>query len=350
MTSGPVPAPPPASSPQEQAAVLLNHVAGYIGHRTIAIGLRSGIIAALAESASSAEDLAGRLGYDCFYVSVWCRSALAAGVLQRAGDGYELAPHTATLLLEVEGPGFVGGLFPLVQQPEMFDRFEQRLGSGERTWWNETSPEWIAGVAATGRPFYTRLVPDGLARVPGLADRLRAGCRVADTASGSGLGLLALAVHYPDCHLVGIDGDAHSLGAASEALERAGVEDRVSMICSPLEEMRLDEPVSLVINNISMHECRDIDAVTQRVRDMLEPGGWFVISDFPFPDDDDDETLRSVPGRIMSGIQFFEAQIGDQLLSRTTYDDLLTRHGFEGLGHFQLTPVHAVTYGRTPEG
>ena len=335
-------------TPPEQAGVLLSHVAGYIGHRTIAMGLRAGIIAALAEvhTGLSAEDLAGRLDYDAFYVSVWCRSALAAGVLRRVGDGYDLAPHMATLLLDVGGPGFVGGLFPLVQQPEMFDYFEQRLGSGERTWWDTTSPDWITGVAATGRPFYIRLVPGGLAQVPGLSERLRDGCRVVDTACGSGLGLLALADHYPAASLVGIDGDARSVESAREKVEQAGVAGRVSVLCSPLEEMRIDEPATVVINNISMHECRDIDAVTRRVKDMLEPGGWFVISDFPFPDDD--ETLRSVPGRIMSGIQFFEAQIGDQLLPRTAYDDLLTRHGFEGLGHFQLTPVHAVTYGRTP--
>jgi len=70
-----------------------------------------------------------------------------------------------------------------------------------------------------------------------------------------------------------------------------------------------------------MHECPDIDRVTQNVQAALEPGGWFVISDLPFPDTD--QGLRNVPGRIMSGIQFFEAQIDDQLLPRTYYDDLL---------------------------
>lgn len=49
----------------------------------------------------------------------------------------------------------------------------------------------------------------------------------------------------------------------------------------------------------------------------------------------------------MSGIQFFEAQIDDQLLPRAAYDDLLARHGFRDLGSLQLSPVHAVTYART---
>ncbi len=82
-------------------------------------------------------------------------------------------------------------------QPEVFDRFEQTLSSGDRTWWDETSPEWIDRVSATGRPFYTRLVPGGLDQVPGLSERLIAGVRIADTACGAGLGVIRLAEQYP---------------------------------------------------------------------------------------------------------------------------------------------------------
>ena len=79
---------------------------------------------------------------------------------------------------------------------------------------------------------------------------------------------------------------------------------------------------------------------------MLEPGGWFLISDFPFPDTA--EGLRTVRGRIMTGIQYFEAQIDHQLLPRSYYDDLLTRHGFTDIGDATLTPLHALTWGRAP--
>ncbi|MBA3248980.1 MAG: hypothetical protein H0T66_01400 [Geodermatophilaceae bacterium] len=93
-----------------------------------------------------------------------------------------------------------------------------------------------------------------------------------------------------------------------------------------------------------MHECRDADRVTANVKAALRPGGSFVISDFSFPDSDGG--LRTVPGRVMCAIQFFEAQIDDQLLPRSAYDDLLTRHGFTDLGSAQLTPMHALTWGR----
>lgn len=330
----------------DQAPILLTQVAGYVGFRTIALGLRTGLVDALARTpaGSSADDLAEQLDLDPFYVAVWCRGALAAGVCERDGDRYRLAPHVATLLLDTDSPAHVGGVFDVLGQPEVFDRFEANLAGGERTWWDETSPHWIAGVAGTGRPFYTRLVPGGLEQVPGLADRLARGGRIVDTACGAGVGLIRLATSFPATEVVGVDGDAHSLELAARRIAEAGLEDRITLRHQPLEELALDAPATLVINNISMHECRDIDEVTRRIRRSLEPGGWFVVSDFPFPDTV--EGLRTVPGRIMSGIQFFEAQIDDQLLPRTAYDELLSRHGFSDLGSLQLTPMHALTYGR----
>jgi SAM-dependent methyltransferase len=331
----------------DAAPAVLSLVAGYVGHRTVAIGLRRGLIRHLADHpGTTADDLADALDLDPFYVSVWCRAAVAAGVLDRDGAGFRPAPHMATLLLDSSSPAYAGALFPIFEQPEMIGRFEATLASGERMWWDDTSPEWMAAVAGTGTPFYTRLVPGGLDRVPGLAEQLAAGCTVVDSACGAGVGVLRLATAYPRCRIVGVDGDRSTVDAARRRVDEAGLADRVEIVHSALEDLAAEQPATVVVNNISMHECRDIDRVTENVRAALEPGGWFVISDFPFPDTD--AALRSVPGRIMSGIQFFEAQIDDQLLPRAAYDDLLARHGFTDLGSAQLAPVHALTWGRRP--
>ena len=132
----------PAAGPtvKEQGGALLAHAAGYASHRTIGIGLRSGLLAELdrVPDGATPEQLAERLGMDPFYVSVWCRAAFAAGVCERAGDGYRLAPHMATLLLDQSSPAYAGGVFAVLEQHEMFGRFEASLASGARMWWDDT--------------------------------------------------------------------------------------------------------------------------------------------------------------------------------------------------------------------
>jgi SAM-dependent methyltransferase len=295
----------------QQAGKLLTQIAGYVGVRTIVIGLRLGLLEEIGkhEDGITTESLAQQLSLDSFYVGVWCRSAYSAEILDLGEqDRYRLAPHMDKLLLDVNFPGHIGGVPQVMVQPEFFERFEEKLPSGDRLWWDQCSPDFIKAVSGTGRPFYNRMIPGGLAKVPGLQKRLEDGASVMELACGAGNGLAAMAKTYPNCSFEGVDGDAYSL------------------------------------INISMHECRDIDKVTSNVLKALKPDGYFVISDFPFPASA--EASRTVPARVMSGIQFFEALIGDQLMPTQAFVDLLNRHGFRDVEAFEVTPVHAVTYGR----
>ncbi|MFQ5925736.1 MAG: class I SAM-dependent methyltransferase, partial [Dehalococcoidia bacterium] len=275
----------------------------------------------------------------------WCRSAYASEVLELGeNQTYRLAPYVDKLLLEQDFPGYIGAMSRLMVQPEIFDEFVEKLPSGQRTWWDQHSPAFIQLVSGAGRPFYIRLIPGGLSQVPGLSDRLAQRARVLELACGAGVGLMRMAQTYPQSTLVGVDGDAYSLELTADRLRQGGLQDKVSLVRSMLEEVNASEEFDLALINISMHECRDIEKVTSNVHRALKPDGYFVISDFPFPEST--EGCRTVPGRLMCGIQFTEALKGDQLLPTRAYVNLLTKHGFRSVGAFDLTPVHAVTHGQ----
>ena len=332
--------------PQEQAGVLLGNAAGYIATRTIRIGLDRGLFELIGETGPiSSADLAEAGGLDKMYSEVWCRSAFAAGVLEgHQKDAYTLAPHIEVLLLDQSSPAYVGGLFKVLTEPEVFDIFTENFESGERIWWDQTSPAWIAAVGETGGAFNTRFIPGGISQVPGAADRLATGTKALELACGTGVGLVRLGTEYPNLDLVGLDGDAHSLRSAGSRIDDAGMVGRVHLIHSGMEDLDAEEEFDAITINVSMHECRDIEKVTEAVHRALKPGGYFLNSDFPFPETGDG--VKTVPGRIMSGIQFFEALIDDQLLSVNYYLELYDRHGFAEKGVVEVTPLHAITWAR----
>lgn len=333
----------------EQAAKVLSQIAGYVGFQTIRIGVEHGLIEALADrsQALTPQELAEAVETDPFYTEVWSRAAVAAGVLEAmSGERVQLAPHMATVILDSFSPAYVGGLFKVMALPEMFEHFSDALPSGKQVWWNELSPEFIHGVAGTSRPFYTRLLGAGISQVPGLQEALERGVRVVEFACGTGDGMLRLAERFPNSSFVGVDGDPASLEQASGATEDAGLRDRVSLVQSTLETFDHEAQYDVALINVSMHECRDIEEATANIRRSLRSGGIFVISDFPFPESP--EGLGTVPGRILTGIQYFEARIGDQLLPTREFFELLQRHGFKNVGSFDLSPVHAITHGEAP--
>ena len=331
---------------QQQAGKLLGHFAGYVGLKTIQIGLANGLFATLAENPGgmTPAELASSAGVDEFYAGVWARGAFAAELLEVDSDGrYAMVPHLDKLILNEDFPAYLGGIPIVFNHPEIFDNFSKNLKSGRRIWWDDASPEFIQAVSGTGRPFYNRLIPGGLDKVEGLTAKLQGGAKVLELAVGAGRGLVKLAEAYPNIKITGVDGDAHSVGLANERLQTAGLTDRVQIVTSPLEDYVAENEFDLAVINISMHECRDIDKVTVNVLRALKPGGCFIISDFPFPASH--ETMRTLPGRVLSGIQYFEAQIDAQLMPTSAFVELLERHGFKDVKGMDITPVHNLICG-----
>ena len=82
---------------------------------------------------------------------------------------------------------------------------------------------------------------------------------------------------------------------------------------------------------------------TTNGRFCFGPGGTFLVSEFPFSEHEED--CRTVPGRLMCDVQFFEAHIGCQLLPTARFVDLLEQAGFREVGVIDVTPVHVVVHG-----
>ena len=210
---------------QQQAGKLLSQVAGYVGVRTMDIGLRLGLLEEIARHSHgiTAEALAKQKELDPLYVQVWCRSAYASEVLELGeGQTFRLAPYVDRLLLNQDFPGYIGSLPRIMVQPEIFEQFAEKLPSGQRIWWDQCSPAFIQSVSQTARPFYTRLIPGGLSQIPGLLDRLAQGARVLELACGAGVGLMRMAQTYTQSTFVGVDGDAYSLELVAERLRQGG--------------------------------------------------------------------------------------------------------------------------------
>ncbi|MCI0882619.1 MAG: hypothetical protein J4O05_10960, partial [Chloroflexi bacterium] len=94
----------PTAQPEvpEQAGKILAQFAGYVGFKTIEMGLNNGLFEALRQHPDglAADDLAREAGTDKFYTGVWSKAAYGAGILEQSGaDKYVLAPHMDKLLL-----------------------------------------------------------------------------------------------------------------------------------------------------------------------------------------------------------------------------------------------------------
>jgi SAM-dependent methyltransferase len=322
-------------------------LAGTASVWALELGLRLGVIDHLAtcRRGATAGDVASVLGLDPQYTHVLLRAMYAAEVVHRDGHRYQLAPHMGMLLLDQDSPTYLGGAVRvLVALRETFLDLRDFARSGTREWWSDFDPEWIEAVAAHCQAYYRRLLDTALPELPDLRAMLDQGVRYLDLACGTCLGPAKLVAAYPKTSVTAVDADPYSLASAQREMTQRGIADRFTFVESFLEDLDCDGGHDVAVINVSLHEARDIAAVVERVHAALEPGGVFLVSEFPFPENE--EGCRSVPGQLMCGVQFFEAHIGCQLLPAARFVEHLDAAGFADIGIIDINPLHVVIHGR----
>jgi trans-aconitate 2-methyltransferase len=140
----------------------------------------------------------------------------------------------------------------------MADQFKEPMNTGAREWDAETYDAVSDPQFEWGMEVLERL-------------ELRGDEVAVDAGCGSGRVTAELADRLPKGRVIAVDG---SEAMVEKAKERLG--DRADYLVSDLVELELDEPVDLVFSTATLHWIQDHDALFQRLRAALKPGGRLV--------------------------------------------------------------------------
>ena len=330
---------------KEAASKITNYFGGYFAIWTIDLGLRKGLFAEIAKHPQgiSSKSLAKKLNFDHLYIDVWCRNAYGAELLEIKDESYVLPLNLATLLLDRDSPFYVSGTAQaLVGLRDVFVSLRSWIKTGKHIWWDSTPREFVDAVAESSRPFYSRLL-NFVENNSNLKDRLTNKETLLEVGVGYGTGLIRFAQKYPRAKFIGVDGDSYSLKQAKANFTKTKLADRVRFVKSTFEDLSLSEVADIALINISLHEARDKKQAVKAMYKALKRGGVILVSEFPYPETP--EGLKTPPARVMSGVQYFEAAINDQLMPTKQFVNLLSAVGFQNIEIFELAPVHIVILG-----
>jgi tRNA threonylcarbamoyl adenosine modification protein (Sua5/YciO/YrdC/YwlC family) len=130
--------------------------------------------------------------------------------------------------------------------------------------------------------------------------------RILELGTGTGETALRLLSRHRSAELIGIDESASMISVARSRLSSA----RVTLSVTRLEDPLPSGPFSLVASALCVHhlDAHGKASLFARVREVLSPGGRFVLGDVVVPEDPADATVRLSPGYDMPD------SVADQLL------------------------------------
>ncbi|WP_024877592.1 class I SAM-dependent methyltransferase [Saccharomonospora piscinae] len=252
---------------------MLSHLIG-IGHRT-------GLFDALASGPADSPTLARRANLHERYVREWLGAMATGGIVSYdPGEGsFTLPAEHAVCLRGSTAANLAPFTLAVAHLGEHLDELEEAFRHGGGVPYERFRPRFTEIMDGMSRGvFDDQLISGIVPAVPGLAERLSAGARVADIGCGTGHSVTLLAAEYPASTFTGYD-------FASDALDRgrAEVAERglanASFQALDIVELPTDPPFDVVFAFDTIHDQAEPARVLRRVHDALVPGGRFVMLD-----------------------------------------------------------------------
>ena len=245
----------------------------------LAIADRSGLLSYLGNTGGgTVEEIADGARLDPRYVQEILSGLAAAGVLdyEPGSRRFDLPPEHALFVSNEESPYFMGGWFDML--PATFaqlDGIAAATQNGGGVGFEEFGDAIIKGIdrgnAPSQRAFLTtRWLPG----VPGLAERLATGIRVADVGCGTGTAAILMAETYPNCHVVGFDVSDVSIAVAGRRSEELA---NVEFQRCTVEDIPTEPPFGLITSFDVIHDLADPLAGMRQIRDALAREGVFLM-------------------------------------------------------------------------
>jgi SAM-dependent methyltransferase len=247
----------------------------------IDLGVRTGLLDAIAEGPATSTELAARAGLQERYVREWLGAVVTAGIV-----GYD--PATTTYTLPAEHAVCLTGdtelnLAPLSLLAGLLAKHIQPVATAFREGggvpYAAYRPEFTDLMDALSRGTFDGVLVDVIVPlVTGLADRLHTGIDVADIGCGTGHSTNLLARAFPVSRFVGYD-------LAADAIDRGRAEARdyslsnVAFEVLDVTKLPANPPLGAAFAFDAIHDQTDPASVLRAVFEALEPGGTFLMFD-----------------------------------------------------------------------
>ncbi|HYK26826.1 MAG TPA: class I SAM-dependent methyltransferase [Streptosporangiaceae bacterium] len=335
----------------------MHRLVGYMTGSAVCYGIwlgdELGLYRALAQGPGSAADIAERTGCNLRLVREWLDAQAASELVDwnASAQTYGLSDVAAMALANENSPVFtaramnaVGAFYADVNQVKAAFR-----GNGAMSW-GAHDPRLFDGTEWLFRTGYRAYLPDWIAALDGVAQKLDDGARVADVGCGHGASVVVMAEKYPQSRIWGFDFHKPSIETARVRAAEAGVSERTFFEVATAKEYPGD--YDLICFFDCLHDMGDPEGIARYAREHLAPDGTVLLVE-PFALDNHDENLKSNPMAPLfyhassaicapnSLSQEVGAALGAQA-GEARLADVFARAGFTRFGRAAETPLNLI--------
>jgi SAM-dependent methyltransferase len=278
----------------------MHRMTGYMTGAAVCYGIwlgdELGLYRVLAGNAgASAEEIAARAHCNPRLVAEWLYGQTAAGLVSYDPEArtYWLTPEAVMALANDDSPVFAArAMNVLGSMYADIDKLTSAFrGTGALSWGDHNS-RLFQGTEWMFRSGYRAYLPEWIASLDAVKERLENGAWVADVGSGHGASVIAMAELFPNSQFWGFDSHQPSVETARERAAETGSAKNVGFETAAADEYT--GTYDLISFFDCLHDMGDPVGVASYAREHLTLGGSVLLVE-PFALDDHVENLNENP-------------------------------------------------------
>lgn len=255
----------------------------------MALGHRLGWYSALAGGEpTTAGELAEATATDQRYCREWLEQQAVSGMLDVVpGEApaderrFVMPSAVAEVMTDVDSLAYLAPLARMVATAGRdYELVTAAARSGGGVSWETHGADMREAQAEGNRATFLALMPEWLASMPDVVERLRArGARIADVGCGFGWSSVGMARAFGGVRVDCFDVDAESVVAARAIAEREGVADRMTVSQEDVGTRPPGQRYDLVTAFECIHDMPDPVGVMAAMREMAGDDGTVMVMD-----------------------------------------------------------------------
>jgi SAM-dependent methyltransferase len=306
---------------------LVTSLGGFYRAWVIQLGLELDLFAALRAAGVAGlttTELAAATGTAPDPIATWCRAAYASDLVDCTDDRIHLDEVTASILLDVDRPEYLGGQFTYTVTASLdYGDMAQLLQTGRTV--RDRPPRYYRSIEQLTRQDIAVFFEEALAALPDLVTQLATGADVVDLHCGGGRWLVAVARRFPAARLVGVEAEPDSTARAMRLVQEAGLEGRIRIEAREVAAITHERAFDLAYFQHALHELPDPVAALAAAWRALRPGGRLLVLGWCLPSSLDD--LATLHGQLITGVALDEALSGGRLRTVEEHAQLFAAAG-----------------------
>ena len=107
---------------------------------------------------------------------------------------------------------------------------------------------------------------------------------IVDLGCGPGDIPIRVARSHGTCRVTGIDASQPMIDYAEQAVQKAGIQDRIQFLCQRFQDVNLSSPADAIISNSLVHHVPNPLQFWYSLKKLLQPGGSVLVMDLLRPE------------------------------------------------------------------